>query len=99
MNTLRLSYADEAELDGKLKAIMHRRGFVVAPAAPERITVGELARRLGRNISNVSTQLRSKHCPPFESGMGKRRIVWLIPNDRLLSFLRNATPGQRNDLK
>lgn len=99
MNILRLTYSDEADLDAKLKSIMHRRGFVVEPAAPERLTVGLLAKRLGRNLTNVSTQLRSAHCPPFERQMGKRRILWLVPNDRLLSFLRNATSGQRNDLK
>lgn len=92
-----LDYADNAELIGKLKIIAHRFGYRMERAFTERITVGELARRTGRNLSNVSTRIRSKHCPPFVFGVGRRKILWLEPNDQLISFLTNSTPGQRND--
>lgn len=99
MNTLRLNYRDEADLDEKLKIILECRGYIVFTATKERISVRELARRVGKNLSNVSTRLRSPHCPAFVCAMGKKRILWLEPNERLLSFLRNSTTGQRNDLK
>lgn len=98
MNVLRIQYEDEAEKVAKLRSILGRLGYRSELANPQRLTVGELAKMLGRNMSNVSTQLRSKHCPPFVSAKGKKRILWLEPNDDLLSFLANSTKGQRNDL-
>lgn len=90
-----LQYENNAELDRKLKTIMERRGFHVSPIAPERISVAELARRVGRPVPSVSKSLRSLSCPSFERKMGVRRILWLEPNDRLLSYLQNPPLGGR----
>lgn len=97
-SVLRISHTDTADLVGKLKVILGRLGYRVENANPGRVTVGELAKLVHRNTSNVSTRLRSPHCPPYVSAKGKRRLLWIEPNDRLLSFLTNAHPGQRTDL-
>lgn len=94
-----LQYEDNAEMVAKLKVVLARFGYRVEQANPIRMSVGELAKSLRRNLSNVSTQLRSPHCPPFVSAKGKRRILWLEVNDQLVSFLQNTTKGQRHDLR
>lgn len=99
MNVLRIQYEDEQEKVRKLRAVLARLGYRSELANPIRMTVGELARSLGRNVSNVSTQLRRKHCPPYVSGKGKRKILWIEPNDDLLSYLTHNTPGRRTDLR
>lgn len=93
--TLRISHSTEDELNRKLTAIMHARGFVVSRAAPERISVGELAKRVNRRVSTVCRSLRRQNCPPFESRKGKRRTLWIEPNERLISYLTNPSPGGR----
>lgn len=90
---LRISHSSEDELDRKLTVIMQRRGFHVEKAAAERITVGELARRVGRNLTNVSTMLRQSDCPSFVHNKGKRRILWLEPNERLMTHLTPTPKG------
>lgn len=97
MNVLRISYTDEAEKVAKLRSILGRLGYRSELANPGRVTVGELAKLVHRNLSNISTRLRSPHCPPYVSARGKRRILWIEPNDALLSYLTNNTPGHRND--
>lgn len=47
--------------------------------------------RLGRRVSCVSRALGRPSCPPFVCGRGKRRILWLEPNARLLGWLQNWT--------
>lgn len=96
-SVLRISHTDTADLVAKCKVILGRLGYRVEKSGPCRLTVGELAKLVHRNTSNVSTRLRSPHCPPYVSAKGKRRILWLEPNERLLSFLANSTPGQRTD--
>lgn len=98
MTHIKISYADEDELNRKLSSIMHRRGFVVTKADPERMTVGQLARMVGRPVSTVSRALKRPSCPPFESGRGRVRKVWIAPNARLLAFLRDWRKGQRCDM-
>lgn len=92
---LRISYADEHEKERKLCAIVRALGYRVEPGLPERITVGELARRVGRKAGTVSMSLRRPHCPPFESKRGKKQIIWLEPNPELLAFLSEDRKGQR----
>lgn len=96
-SVLRISHTDTADLVAKLRVVLGRLGYRVENANPGRVSVGELARLVHRNVTNVSTRLRSPHCPPYVSAKGKRRILWLEPNERLLSFLANSTPGQRTD--
>ena len=85
---LRLSYADEDELDRKLIAVMTRRGFTVEKRASG-ITVGELARMVGRSAGSVSRSLRRASCPQFDGVRGKRRYVSIIANERLLGYLKS----------
>ncbi len=92
---LTIHYADEHEKTRKLLAIVTALGYVVTAAPAERITVGELARRLRRPISTVSMSLRRPSCPPFVGKQGVKRIVWLEPNPRLLAFLRENRKGMR----
>lgn len=80
-----LQYENDAELCQKLRSILLRK----EPPA-ERISVGELARRTGLNLTNLSTKLRRPDCPHFVSHRGKKRILWLEPNDALMRFLTNA---------
>lgn len=94
-----IEHADTAELVVKLRSILGRLGYRSELANPVHVTVGELARMTHRNLSNVSTRLRSKHCPPFVSAKGKKRFLWIELNDELLSYLQNNNSGHRNDLK
>lgn len=94
-----VEYSDQAEMIVKLRAIASRLGYELTKAAPERISVGQLARLVGRPVSTVSRALRRPSCPDFQARQGRRRIVWIIASPALLSFLRNSTPGQRTDLK
>lgn len=95
MTTMRIDYEDETERDKKLISIMQSLGYVVTPAHPERITIGELARRTQRRVSTVSRALRRPSCPPYVGKQGIRRIVWIEPNAKLLAFLGENRKGQR----
>lgn len=86
---LRIAFSSEDELNRKLCEVMRKRGFEVAPAQKERLTVGQLAKRINRPVSTVSRSLTRPTCPEFVCQRGKKRIVWLEPNDRLLSFLES----------
>lgn len=94
MTTLRLDYSSEDELNRKLRIIMRKRGFVVTEAAPIQLTVSELAKIVNRPLSTVSRALNRPSCPDYVSKKGKRRTLWIIPNDRLLSFLSEWRMGQ-----
>lgn len=76
-------YENDAELCQKLRSILARK----EPPA-ERITVGELARRTGLKLTNLSTKLRRPDCPHFVSYRGKKRILTLEPNDALIAYLK-----------
>lgn len=91
---LRISHESEDELDRKLIAIMTHRGYVVTKAAPDRITIAELAKRVGRRVSVVSRSLTRPSCPPFEALKGKRRTLWIVPNDKLISYLTTNPSGR-----
>lgn len=92
---LRLTHESEVDLTAKLAHILRRRGYCVTPAQPERLSVGQLARLVGRPVSTVCMSLRRPSCPPFVSAKGKRRFIWIEVNERLLSFLRDWRKGQR----
>lgn len=92
---LRISYDNANEMREKLCTAVRRLGYHVTPALPERITVGELARRVGRELSTVSMSLRRKSCPPFESLRGKKQILWLEPTEKLMTYLRENRKGIR----
>lgn len=94
MTTLRLDYSSEDELNRKLRIIMRKRGFVVTDAAPQRLSVGELAKLVQRPVSTVSMALKRPSCPEYDCKRGKRRILWIELNDRLLSFLSEWRMGQ-----
>lgn len=85
-----LEYADNAELVAKLRAVAASFGYTMTKANPGRVTVGELAKLVHRPVSTVSRALSRPSCPPFVAKRGKKRILWLEPNDRLLSFLANG---------
>lgn len=84
--TITLDYRDDAELARKCQSILDTIGH-----KPERITVGELARRLGRHTTTVSVSLRRRRrrsCPEFRHALGKKRILWLEPTRELLEYLK-----------
>lgn len=91
MTTLRLSYTTEDELDRKLCVIMQRRGFRVEKAGVEPVTVGELARQVGRHPRSVSRSLHRYGLDRFRADIGsgkqKRRIKRLWPDERLVRYL------------
>lgn len=87
MTTLRISFCSEDELDVKLALIMRHRGYHVERPPTEMITVKELARRVGRSNGSVSRSLHRPMCPSFHAIRGKRRILKLEPNARLLAWL------------
>lgn len=87
MRTLTIHFEDEQERDRKLRAIMERLGYTVTANPPERITIGELARRVRRPVSTVSRSLRRGSCPAFIGKQGVRRILWIQPTPALLLFL------------
>jgi hypothetical protein len=89
---LRLPHTDTADLVRKLRVILGRLGYRVEAENPVRMTVGELAKMLHRPVSTVSRSFKRPSCPPFVCQRGKRRILWLEPNDRLLAYLTPATP-------
>ncbi len=55
--------------------------------APERLTVGELSRRVGRRVSCVSRALRAPSCPDYVGKQGLRRLLWVEVNTGLLAYL------------
>lgn len=89
---VRFTYADDAELDRKLIATLEKRGYHVTRRTFERITPGQLARRLGRSIQAVSRRLHKRDCPlagvTYGCGGIRRRILKLEPTERLLEWLR-----------
>lgn len=85
-------YESDSELCQKLRTILARK----EPPA-ERITVGELARRTGLNLSNLSTKLRRPDCPHFVSHRGKKRILTLEPNEQLIAYLQPDPRKRRHD--
>lgn len=92
----KIAYSSTDELIAKLRIIANRHGYDLVPLKGERITVKELCRRVRHN--NISERLKSPLCPWFHYRRGKRRIVWLVPNQPLLDYLTNNTKGKRNDL-
>jgi hypothetical protein len=92
--TATIEYADNAELVAKLSAILSTFGYRVEAANPVRMTVGELAKMLHRPVSTVSRSFKRPSCPPFVCQRGKKRILWLEANDRLLAYLTPATPAK-----
>jgi len=90
-----LTYSDNAELCAKLKSIAARFGYRMEKLDPGRLTVGELARLVHRPVSTVTRSLQRPSCPEFVSKRGKRRILWIEPNDRLISYLQNPPFGGR----
>jgi len=95
MNICKISYADNAELIAKMKSIAARFGYIMTAADPGRLTVGELAKLVHRPVSTVTRSLRRPSCPEFVFAKGKRRILWIEPNDRLVSYLQNPSCGGR----
>jgi hypothetical protein len=85
MNTIQLSYEDDADLCRKCRAIIEAR-----EPKPERITIGDLARRVGRPVPCVSRALRRPSAPPFIGRQGKRRLLWIEPTTELLAWLING---------
>lgn len=85
---IRISFADEQEMDRKLVAIMEKRGFRVERLEPAQLTVSQLARVVKRNFKSVSRSLHRISCPPFDCVKGKKRILKLTPNPRLLAYLK-----------
>lgn len=94
-----IEYKDNAELCAKMTAVLLDFGYVVKrPEPTRRLSVGELAKLVGRSSSSVCRSLKRVQCPPFVAIHGKKRIIALEPNDALLTYLQNNTPGQRHDL-
>lgn len=89
-----LHYDDSAEMILKLKTIAARFGYALIPTNPGTITIGKLARLVHRPVACVSRALGRPTCPPFVCRRGKRRIIALELNDRLLSFLQNPPNGR-----
>jgi len=91
-NCVRFSYADDGELDRKLIATLEKRGYHVTRKSTERITVGELARRVGRPLQTVSAMLHRDDCPlanvQYGFGQIRKRILWLEPTERLIDWLK-----------
>jgi hypothetical protein len=94
-SVLRISHEDAADLVAKLRVVLGRLGYRVEAANPVRMTVRELAGSLHKKVSTASKALRSPTCPDFVCKKGKRRILWLEPNDRLLDHLQNPPLGGR----
>lgn len=88
---LTISYSSEAERLAKLKSVVAR-----LDPPPERISVGELARRTGRRVSTVSRALRRPSCPGFIGKQGKRRLLWIEPTTALLAWLAVNRKGERS---
>lgn len=95
-STFKLSHASEDELTRKLIIVMQRRGYRVERANPERISVGQLSKRVGRPLSTVSRSLRRPSCPPYVAGRGKTRLLWVEVTAGLLAYLRDWRKGQRS---
>lgn len=91
MNTLTITFEDDAERDRKLASIMQTLGFTVTRTPPERVTVGELAKLVGRSVATVSRSLRRGSCPDFNGRQGVKKLLWLEPNPQLIDYL---TPRQ-----
>jgi hypothetical protein len=93
MTTTRVffNYDSEQSLNEQIIRFMAKRGFIVERACPERITVKELAARVGRKVGSVSRSLRSPRCPAWDAitgrGERRRRILRIAPSERLISFL------------
>lgn len=84
-----IEYNDNAELCAKLAAMLVDFGYVVKrPDNKKRITVGKLAKLVGRPTHSVSRSLRAPSCPPFVSVRGPKRILSIELTDDLLTFLR-----------
>lgn len=90
MSILRIVYEDEAQLDRKLEEIMRKRGFALIPLRPRLLTVGELARELGRSPASLSRSLHRPSCPRFDATYGatRKRILKLAVNTELIEFLQ-----------
>lgn len=89
--TITLDYRDDAELARKCLSILESliANTIARQPQPPRSTVGELARRVGRNCVNVCISLKRKSCPPFVCARGKTgRILWLEPTPELLRYLQ-----------
>lgn len=91
MRTLTIHFEDEHERNRKLVVIMEKLGYTVTANPVERISVGELARRVNRRVSTVSRSLRRAGCPPFVGKQGKRRLIWIEPTRALLAYLETPT--------
>lgn len=87
--TTTFSHETDEELTRKLIAVLEARGYRVTK--PETaITVGELARQLGRNTNSVSRSLVRPSCPIFASTRsGTGRILSLEPSEKLLKYLKS----------
>lgn len=90
-----ISYADNGELVTKLKVVAARFGYTMQPVDRARLTVGELAALVHRPVSTVSRALKRPSCPEYVARKGQRRILWIEPNPRLISFLTNPSFGGR----
>ena len=76
------------ELVAQVARWLEHQGYDVTLRANE-ITVGELAKLLGRKLPGVSISLCRKSCPPFHAIRGASgRIIKLTPTDQLLNHLR-----------
>jgi len=84
---LRISHESQDELERKLVTIMERYGYRVERPA-QQVTVKELCALVGRSVGSVSRSLHRPSCPDFDCVRGKRRIIRLTPNPRLLAYLR-----------
>jgi hypothetical protein len=90
---LRISHESTADLVLKLRVILGRLGYRVEAANPQRVTVAELAALVHRPVAAVSRSIHRPGCPEFVAKKGKRRILWLELNDRLLDHLQNPPQG------
>lgn len=85
------SHKTDEELYTKLATVLRARGWTVTPPErkPERITVQELSRRMGRSAQSVSRSLRRSRCPAYDCHLGESgRILWITPTEELERFLR-----------
>lgn len=84
---LRIEYQSQDEKARRLIAILSAMGYRVERTTLPAVTIPELAARVGRHPRSISRSLRRVSCPPFEAKRGRRRIITLVPNDRLIAFL------------